>query len=64
MSEAPSFISGKDHHPEGDFLPNFLLPNIDTAAVFGENWERLKIVKRKYDPKGRFNGGSLKVPVH
>ena len=50
-------ISGKTEHPPGDFLPNFLLENHDVQMVFGENWDRLRQVKHRFDPRGRFNSG-------
>lgn len=57
LNAAPAKISGKSEHPDGDFLPNFLLPNHDLSAIFGKNWGRLKRLKSKYDPDGAFDKG-------
>lgn len=57
LQKAPSQIAGLKSHPPGDFLPNFLLENHDMSAVFAENWQRLREVKLRYDPKGRFGRG-------
>lgn len=62
LQEAPERIRGEKHAP-GDFLANFLLPNHDLAAVFGGNWEKLRQLKKRYDPKGRFNKGMFIPPA-
>ncbi|KAL9079663.1 MAG: hypothetical protein Q9159_007709 [Coniocarpon cinnabarinum] len=54
LGEAPARMTGKNKHPDGDFLPNFLLPNHDLGAIFGANWEKLRTVKSMYDPRARF----------
>jgi len=59
---APSRITGKSH-PPGDFLPNFLLYNHDLEKVFEGNWDKLRAVKAKYDPRGRFNKGFFIPPA-
>ena len=61
LREAPGRICGRPH-PPGDFLANFLLPNHDLSAVYDGNWERLRRVKRTYDPRGRFNKGAFIPP--
>ena len=62
LQQAPGRIRGGPH-PPGDFLANFLLPNHDLPAVFDGNWERLRQVKRTYDPRGRFNKGVFIPPA-
>ncbi|KAI4717934.1 FAD binding domain-containing protein [Aureobasidium sp. EXF-10727] len=35
-----------------DYFINFLQPWNDRRAIFGENYEKLQAIKRKYDPRG------------
>lgn len=62
LKQAPERIRG-EAHPPGDFLANFLLPNHDLPAVFDGNWERLRQLKQRYDPRGRFNKGMFIPPA-
>ena len=45
---------GKD---TGEFHAGFLHEWNDLRQVYGENFEKLKTLKDKYDPKNRFNKG-------
>ena len=55
MKEAPTYITGTTEHPPSDFIVNCPLPNHDLRAMFGSNWESLRRIKGKFDPRQRFN---------
>ncbi|KAB8339093.1 hypothetical protein FH972_022029 [Carpinus fangiana] len=63
LRDAVPRISGVDVHPPGDYLPNFMLPSLDAAAVFGANWEKVRRVKGRYDPLGKLYGGIAIPPL-
>ncbi|OJD38882.1 cysteine desulfurase [Diplodia corticola] len=56
MAMAPYVI--KKSHSKADFFPNFLESLNDRSAIFGVNYPKLQQIKKKYDPKARFNKGS------
>ncbi|KAK3062728.1 hypothetical protein LTS18_003479 [Coniosporium uncinatum] len=43
---------------KGEYLPAFYQPEImDARALYAESFEKLKQLKERYDPQGRFTGG-------
>lgn len=62
LAKGPAQITNRKEHPASDFLPNFLLANHDIKAVYGGNWDRLRAVKRTFDPLGRFGRGDSFIP--
>lgn len=61
MQAAPERIMRRPQ-PDGDYLPNFILPYMDASKLFRGNWERLREVKRTYDAAGRFREGGFFIP--
>ncbi|KAF1813612.1 FAD-binding domain-containing protein [Eremomyces bilateralis CBS 781.70] len=46
-----------------DFMPNFINPKYtDIPAIFGKNYQKLREVKTKYDPKDRFSRALMHIP--
>lgn len=62
LKEAPTEISGKPH-PPGAFIPNFSLEVHELEKIYEGNWDRLREIKRRYDPRGRFNKGMYIPPA-
>lgn len=58
LAQGPAIITGRQTHPAGDYLPNFLLENHDIKSVYAENWDRLRAAKSRFDPQGRFGHGA------
>ncbi|KAJ9602207.1 hypothetical protein H2200_013327 [Cladophialophora chaetospira] len=54
LAKAPYEIN--PGHTPADYLPSFIESFNDVEAIFGGNFEKLKEVKRRYDPRGRLGG--------
>lgn len=57
FQEAGPFIAGGEGKDTGEYHAGFLHEWNDLRQVYGENFERLREVKKKYDPDNRFNKG-------
>ncbi|KAH0005029.1 cysteine desulfurase, partial [Aureobasidium melanogenum] len=51
LKNAGKLIVGDEFSPADHFV-NFLQPWNDRRAIFGENYDKLQAVKKKYDPRG------------
>ncbi|KAN0076339.1 hypothetical protein V8E54_006481 [Elaphomyces granulatus] len=49
-------------HRPGDYIPLFIHEFHDLSQIFGQNYERLREIKTKYDPHGRLNKGFFIPP--
>ena len=56
FEKAGTQIAGPDKVTK-EFHAGFLHEWNNLGEVYGENYEKLKTLKRKYDPKNRFNKG-------
>ncbi|KAK6005771.1 hypothetical protein QM012_007413 [Aureobasidium pullulans] len=51
LKNAGKMILGEDFS-SADYFVNFLQPWNDRKAVFGQNYDRLQVIRKKYDPRG------------
>lgn len=56
FQKAPAQTAGPEKFT-GDFHAGFLHEWNDLREVYGENLDKLKAVKKQYDPANRFNKG-------
>ncbi|KAH8804465.1 FAD binding domain-containing protein [Xylogone sp. PMI_703] len=54
LGKAPKRIC-PEHQP-GDYLPNFIQDFNDMSAIYGTNFEKLRRLKKRYDPNGILGG--------
>ncbi|MCJ1475956.1 hypothetical protein MMC13_004620 [Lambiella insularis] len=47
---------------QGAFMPNFVERFMDVKKIYGANYGKLRLIKTKYDPRGRFNKGVFIPP--
>ncbi|KAG5292376.1 cysteine desulfurase, mitochondrial precursor, conidia-enriched transcript [Histoplasma ohiense] len=60
LEKAPTQICPS--HKPGEYWPAFINGSEDLNQIFGPNYERLRHIKTKYDPKGRLNKGLFIPP--
>ena len=55
LADAPKEIVG-EAHDDSDFIPNFLNNFNDPKKIYGQNYEKLVELKKRYDSHGLFRG--------